>query len=349
MQEGRNNFMETNEQSTVIIAEQEIERQIKPLSPNAVAAFFQQIWRKWLSAWYAFSDKHSKISKLIFQLVFYIVFSQGVTILQYLITLFLPMMFGIKLAGTEFLWPKSPMYEINGVQKYWSILGYDIAYNAMGKVVIGGGLGYFIAFEIATLIAQFINFPLQRNITFKSHGNIYWQIMWYFIGWVLISLFCNGINNLWLPLGVEYLPFAVYNILTMVSMGGISMTIFFFIFLIIFPDYNTMEKRALAKFEKLKKNTTNIAKITKAQKNLSEASKKASIFNAEKAKQIASTNANAKAMRYFAIKKSAGKINNNAKAEAYKQKIIEYNQIVAKAIKEKEIAIKLYQEVIAKD
>ena len=66
--------------------------------------------------------------------------------------------------------------------------------------MIGGGLGYFLSYEIRSFVAQCVNFPLQRNVTFKSHGNVAYQILWYFIAWVLISLFCNAINGLWLPL-----------------------------------------------------------------------------------------------------------------------------------------------------
>ena len=55
------------------------------------------------------------------------------------------------------------------------------------------GWGYFIAFEIAVFTAQCINFPLQRNITYRSHGNPWFQAMWYFIGWVLVSIATNAI------------------------------------------------------------------------------------------------------------------------------------------------------------
>ena len=65
----------------------------------------------------------------------------------------------------------------------WSLLGY----NASGAVIIGGGLGYFISYEVGSFLAQCINFPLQRNITFKSKGNPVYQAMWYFIAWVVIK------------------------------------------------------------------------------------------------------------------------------------------------------------------
>jgi hypothetical protein len=331
----------------ITITEETILGQMKPLSGNGVAAFFQKIWRKWLSAWYNFCARHPKLSKIVHQIVFFLIFSNGVTLLQYIITLFLPLAFGIGLAGTEFSWPKLPMYKINGVQKYWSVLGYDIIYNAEGAVIIGGGLGYFIAFQIATFLAQCINFPLQRNITFKSQGNVLWQIFWYFIGWVLVSLFSNGINNLWLPLGAEYLPFAVYNIFTMVSMGGISMVIFFFIFLIIFPDLNSVEKRVRAKLDRLIKRSAHPDKIQKVQTHLERASKDARLFNAQKTLRTAAADASIKAMRYLALKNSKQKADGKAADDDYLQKLNNYYQAAATAVQKKQEAeIKLISQVM---
>ena len=40
-----------------------------------------------------------------------------------------------------------------------------------------GGMGYFAAFAITLFLAQCVNFPMQRNITFKSKGNIWYQIL----------------------------------------------------------------------------------------------------------------------------------------------------------------------------
>src|SRR5699024_12034369 len=64
-----------------------------------------------------------------------------------------------------------------------------------------------------SFLAQCINFPLQRNITFKSKGNPVYQAMWYFIAWVAISLICNGFNNLWMPIAQQYVAPAIYNLL----------------------------------------------------------------------------------------------------------------------------------------
>ena len=188
-----------------------------------------------LEKWGAFSEKHPKAAKLIQQFVYFWVFSMGVTVFQYLVFTFLPGILGKGLAAKEFMWPQVPM-NIFGVKFTWSLLGYNVLRNSAGEVIIGGGLGYFIAFEVGSFLAQCINFPLQRNITFKSKGNIYYQAMWYFIAWVAISLVCNGFNNLWMPIASAYLPLAVYNVLVTFITGGVSMIIFFFVFKIIFPE-----------------------------------------------------------------------------------------------------------------
>ena len=141
----------------------------------------------------------------------------------------------IGLAGTEFMWPKVSM-NLFGVKFTWSLLGYNVLRDATGNILIGGGLGYFISYELGSFLAQCINFPLQRNITFKSHGNPVYQAIWYFVAWVVISLICNGFNNLWMPVASAYVAPAVYNMLVTIITGGVSMVIFFFVFKIIFPE-----------------------------------------------------------------------------------------------------------------
>ena len=178
--------------------------------------------------WKGFEGKHPKLAKWLYQIAFFFVFSMGVTIIQYLFFTFMPGILGMELAAAEFMWPKVPM-KLFGVEFTWSLLGYNVIYDASGAVVIGGGLGYFISYEVGSFVAQCINFPLQRNITFKSHGNAAYQAMWYFITWIIISLVCNGFNNLWMPVASAYVPPAVYNILVTFVTGGVSMIIFFFV------------------------------------------------------------------------------------------------------------------------
>lgn len=190
---------------------------------------------KWMKLWGSFSEKHPKLAKWVYQIFYFFVFSMGVTIFQYLVFTFLPGILGTKLAGTEFMWPQKEM-QLFGVDFTWSLLGYNVLRDASGAVIIGGGLGYFISYEVGSFLAQCINFPLQRNITFKSKGNPVWQALWYFIAWVVISLICNGFNNLWMPIASVYVAPSVYNILVTFITGGVSMAIFFFVFKIIFPE-----------------------------------------------------------------------------------------------------------------
>lgn len=185
--------------------------------------------------WYNFKDKHPKLAKWLEQIAYFYIFSLSVTIFQYLVFTFLPYLLGRNLAGVEFMWPQIPV-EIAGYQFNWNILGYEVARNTAGEVIIGGGLGYFISYEVGSFLAQCINFPLQRNITFKSKGNIWYQMMWYLIAWILISLISNGINGLWLPIAQLHFSPAVYNILVTVITGGVSMVIYFFVFKLIFTD-----------------------------------------------------------------------------------------------------------------
>lgn len=193
------------------------------------------IKEKWMNSWRTFENSHSKLAKWIYQIFYFLVFSMGVTIFQYLVFTFLPGMLGKGLAGTEFMWPRKEM-SLFGVNFTWSLLGYNVLYDEAGAVMIGGGLGYFISYETGSFLAQCINFPLQRNITFKSKGNPVYQAMWYFIAWVAISLICNGVNNLWMPVAAVYVPPAIYNLLVTFITGGVSMVIFFFVFKIIFPE-----------------------------------------------------------------------------------------------------------------
>lgn len=189
------------------------------------------IKNKWLTIWKEFEVKHPKLSKWVYQIFYFFIFSMGVTVFQYLVFTFMPYMLGEKLAATEFMWPQIPM-NLLGVEFTWSLLGY----NVLPGGAIGGGLGYFISYETGSFLAQCINFPLQRNITFKSKGNPVYQAVWYFIAWIAISLICNGFNNLWMPVAAEYVAPAVYNLLVTFVTGGVSMIIFFFVFKIIFPE-----------------------------------------------------------------------------------------------------------------
>lgn len=195
----------------------------------------RKIAAEWKERWLSFDKSYPRLSKWIHQIFYFVFFSAGVTVFQYLIFTIMPEILGEKLAATEFMWPQIPV-KVLGVEFAWSLLGYNVLRDASGGVMIGGGLGYFISYETGSFLAQCINFPLQRNITFKSHGNPVYQAIWYLIAWLVISLVCNGFNNIWMPVAAVYVSPALYNILVTVITGGVSMVIFFFVFKIIFPE-----------------------------------------------------------------------------------------------------------------
>lgn len=190
----------------------------------------------WMPKWTGFSDQHPAAAKWIYKIFYFFVFSMGVTIIQFLILLFLSGLLGEGLAAREAMWPKGVEFDLLGSHVKWCLVGAEVLYDTAGKVMIGGGLGAAIANWVAPFIAQCINFPLQRNITFKSHGNVAFQIFWYFIAWVLISLITGGLTNLFKPVIVDHLGTGVFSLIQTVIIGGVSMVVMFFVFMIIFPE-----------------------------------------------------------------------------------------------------------------
>ena len=95
---------------------------------------------------------------------------------------------------------------------------------------------YFWAYMVAMIIGECVNFPIQRNVVFRSKGNIAFQIFWYAIAFVIITCIVNSINCVWVAVAGHFVPDFVYNIVTVVLNGGISMVIFFFVNKIIFPS-----------------------------------------------------------------------------------------------------------------
>ena len=181
------------------------------------------------------AEKHPKAAKWLREGGLFFLFSNLVTVIQYIIYAFLPNLLGLELAGMAWSWPAVPL-RLLGIDFTWNAIGYDVLYDAAGNVVIGGGVGYLIAMLAGSFLAPVINFPLQRNITFRSKGNVWYQMLWYFLAWVVITLVVNSINCVWLAVASQLLPGWLYNIGTTVLMGGISMVVFFFVFKIIFPE-----------------------------------------------------------------------------------------------------------------
>lgn len=171
----------------------------------------------------AFCEEHKTLVQF---LKFYLV-SCGVTLFQYLLLTFLP---GIFYSLTD--WCAIPCQLIH--LKLGIVDTYVFNYPVTGDAT--GGMGYFAAFAITLFLAQCINLPIQRNLVFKSKGNIVWQVAWYIVAFVLITIGCSFLMGLYVPVLKRFLPVAVYNILITVINGGVQMLIYFPIYKIIFPE-----------------------------------------------------------------------------------------------------------------
>lgn len=271
-----------------IYTEEDIKSCIKPLSQNGFVRFFQNIWRKWLGVWYGIAEKKPRLADWIYKIGFFCLFSFSVTVYQFIIMTFLPYAFESMNNGPVG-WPMVPIPAAGG--KNFTIFGDET------------GWGYFIAFEIAVFTAQCINFPLQRNVTYKSHGNPWIQALWYFIGWVLVSV---GANAVWGVCNAFLLhwgcPAVLIGLIKTLLTGCVAMVVFFFIFLIIFPDNEKTAKRTEAKYEKLKAAGANEEQLLKAEQKKNLWRERADRYAREKELSQAKSLAGARAIKYFAEK-----------------------------------------------
>ena len=94
------------------------------------------------------------------------------TVFQYLVFTFLPGILGIGLAGTEFMWPKVSM-NLFGVKFTWSLLGYNVLRDATGNILIGGGLGYFISYELGHFLHSVSIFHFREILLLKAMEILY--------------------------------------------------------------------------------------------------------------------------------------------------------------------------------
>lgn len=164
------------------------------------------------------SEKNPKLAKLAGQFLKFYAFSMLVTLLQYLLLTFLP---GLFYAHTDWCSIPCQLIHLNLGPVDTYVFNYPVTGDATG------GMGYFVAFAITLFLAQCVNFPMQRNITFKSKGNIWYQILWYVIAFVLITIVCSFLMGLYVPLCKQFFSPAVYNVLITVINGGVQMVIYF--------------------------------------------------------------------------------------------------------------------------
>lgn len=179
--------------------------------------------------WTDFVEKHPKLSQWIREGGLFVIISNLITVFKYLILQFLPKLF-VGLPLVDFGFPGVDI-TLFGVTFKWYIIGYGADQ---------GGLPYFVAYMIAMVIGEVINFFLQRNITFRSKGNLAFQGFIYLIAFCVVTCIVNSINCAWIAVAADNpvfsIPDFIYNIVTVVMNGGISMVIFFFVNKWIFSD-----------------------------------------------------------------------------------------------------------------
>ena len=174
-----------------------------------------------MNLWNSVAEKHPAAARWVREGGLFVIVSNAITLLKYLLLQFLPAAFA-GLGNTAFGWPGIPV-TLFGASFQWNILGYDQAH---------GGLAYFCAYMVAMVIGECINFPIQRNFVFRSHGKLGPQIGWYLLAFFVIT----SINCVWVAVAGLFVPDFIYNIGTTVLNGGISMIVFFFVNKRIFPS-----------------------------------------------------------------------------------------------------------------
>ncbi|MEW4412013.1 hypothetical protein [Clostridium sp. AN503] len=188
-----------------------------------------------LGFWGELKQKHPEIARFI---VFFII-SNGVTVLQMVLMPLIKYLFGFTALVSANFQVLPIGHNLDGGIYY--VFDYAAGTIASGG---GGGLAYFLAVEITLLIAQVINFFLQRNVTFKSNTSITRAAVWYFIAWVIISvgaaalqgLYKTPIYTFFMNMMGDGVGMTVADIITMLINCVISFWVFYPILKIIFKE-----------------------------------------------------------------------------------------------------------------
>lgn len=189
-----------------------------------------------------FAEKHPKLMEWVRKGGLFLLFSYFVTFLKTLLLMFLPDVFrGMEVVGNaEWLWPNIPV-SLFGVDFNLAIIGNPLLTDENGLVT--GGLAYTLANLVTICFGECINFPLQRNVTFKSHGPLVPQIGLHFLATIGVFLVMNLFTCIWNPVTNMLITNAalrntLQSIVTAVVTGGVAMIIIFAVDNKIFaPDF----------------------------------------------------------------------------------------------------------------
>ena len=172
--------------------------------------------------WNSFVEKHPKAAQWIREGGLFLIFSYVVTAIKALLLMFLPSFYHGMVGDAEWLWPGIPV----------SMFGVDFNLAIVGNDLASGGLAFTLSNLTAIFFGECINFPLQRNITFKSHGPLPPQILAHLVATVAVFLIMNLFTCVWNPVALALISNAalrntVQSIVTTVVTGGVAMVIIF--------------------------------------------------------------------------------------------------------------------------
>ena len=179
----------------------------------------------------SFAEKHPKAAEWIRKGGLFLIFSWVVTALKAVMLMFLPSLFHGIVGDAEWLFPSIPV-ELFGVGFKLSIIGNALEVGTDGAYLVNSGLAFTLANLTAIFFGECINFPLQRNVTFKSHGPLAPQLGLHFLATVVVFLVMNLFTCVWNPVTVAFISNeavrnTVSSIVTTVVTGGVAMVIIF--------------------------------------------------------------------------------------------------------------------------
>ena len=178
-------------------------------------------------------EKHPKAAQWIREGGLFLIFSYVVTAIKALLLIFLPTFYHGIVGDVEWLFPGIPV-SLFGVNFKLSIIGNALETAADGSFLVNSGLAFTLANLTAIVFGECINFPLQRNVTFRSHGPLAPQILCHGAATIVVFLVMNLFTCIWNPvtvalIGNEAVRNTVSSIVTTVVTGGVSMVIIFLV------------------------------------------------------------------------------------------------------------------------
>ena len=154
----------------------------------------------------SFAQKHPKAAQWIREGGLFIIFSYVVTFIKCIV------------GDVEWVWP--------GIRT--QMFGVPFTLALIGNSLADGGLAFTLANYTSIILGECINFPLQRNVTFRSHGSVLPQIGFHALGTIGVMLVMNLFTCIWNPVTAAFgIPDAVRNIVTTIATGGVAMVIIF--------------------------------------------------------------------------------------------------------------------------